>query len=119
VVARKFNSLFESVKWSIDPCEKLLWGVMLLGGANREAPAQAELRPTCAGPAMSKRQRVEWALLRQTAPYLNAYFGYLIQCLEEGANARPQRTTLNRYKAWAGLCFMALRAGCTVRDALA
>jgi hypothetical protein len=35
--------------------------VMLLGEANREAPAQAELRPTCAGPAMSKRQRVEWA----------------------------------------------------------
>jgi hypothetical protein len=24
-------------------------GVMLLGEANREAPAQAELRPTCAG----------------------------------------------------------------------
>jgi hypothetical protein len=42
------------------PCEKL-WGVMLLGEANREAPAQAELRPTCAGPAMSKRHRVEWA----------------------------------------------------------
>jgi hypothetical protein len=36
-------------------------GVRLLGEANREAPAQAELRPTCAGPAMSKRQRVEWA----------------------------------------------------------
>jgi hypothetical protein len=36
-------------------------GVMLLGEANREAPAQAELRPTRAGPAMSKRQRVEWA----------------------------------------------------------
>jgi hypothetical protein len=35
-------------------------GVMLLGEANREAPAQAELRPTCAGPAMSKCQRVEW-----------------------------------------------------------
>jgi hypothetical protein len=34
---------------------------MLLGEANREAPAQAELRPTCAGLAMSKRQRVEWA----------------------------------------------------------
>jgi hypothetical protein len=33
----------------------------LLGEANREAPAQAELRPTCAGPAMSRRQRVEWA----------------------------------------------------------
>jgi hypothetical protein len=30
------------------PDEKL-WGVMLLGEANREAPAQAELRPTCAG----------------------------------------------------------------------
>jgi hypothetical protein len=52
--------------------------VMLLGEANREAPAQAELRPTCAGPAMSKRQRVEWfsclnssaeALLRQKAEY--------------------------------------------------
>jgi hypothetical protein len=26
-----------------------LWGVMLLGGATWEAPAQAELRPTCAG----------------------------------------------------------------------
>jgi hypothetical protein len=36
-------------------------GVMLSGEANREAPAQAELRPTCAGPAMSKRPRVEWA----------------------------------------------------------
>jgi hypothetical protein len=35
--------------------------VMLLGVAHREAPAQAELRPPCAGPAMSKRQRVEWA----------------------------------------------------------
>jgi hypothetical protein len=30
-------------------------GAMLLGEANRKAPAQAELRPTCAGPAMSKR----------------------------------------------------------------
>jgi hypothetical protein len=29
--------------------------------STREAPAQAELRPTCAGPAMSKRQRVGWA----------------------------------------------------------
>ena len=36
-------------------------GMMLLGVATREAPAQAGLRPTCAGPAMSKRQRVEWA----------------------------------------------------------
>jgi hypothetical protein len=45
----------------------------LLGEANREAPAQAELRPTCAGPAMSKRQRVEWALLHQPEPYLIAY----------------------------------------------
>jgi hypothetical protein len=27
-----------------DPSDKL-WGVMLLGDANREAPAQAELRP--------------------------------------------------------------------------
>jgi hypothetical protein len=33
---------------------------MLLGEANREAPAQAELRPTCAGPGMSKLKRVEW-----------------------------------------------------------
>ena len=37
-------------------------GVMLLGEANREAPAQAELRPTCAG-----------APFRQPAPYLSAY----------------------------------------------
>jgi hypothetical protein len=34
---------------------------MLSGEAKREAPAQAELRPTCAGAALSKRQRVEWA----------------------------------------------------------
>ena len=31
-----------------NPCGKF-WEVMLLGEANREAPAQAELRPTCAG----------------------------------------------------------------------
>jgi hypothetical protein len=30
------------------PCEKS-WGVMLLGEADREAPAQAEPHPTCAG----------------------------------------------------------------------
>jgi hypothetical protein len=47
-VTRKFNLLFGAVKGSIDPCEKL-WGVMLLGEANREAPAQTELRPTCTG----------------------------------------------------------------------
>jgi hypothetical protein len=47
--------------------------VMLLGEAHREAPVQAQLRPTCAGPAMSKRQRVEWASLRQPATYLNAF----------------------------------------------
>jgi hypothetical protein len=33
----------------------------LLCEAKREDPAQAELRPTCTGPAMSKRQRVECA----------------------------------------------------------
>jgi hypothetical protein len=30
---------------------------MLFREANRDAPAQAELRPTSPGPAMSKRQR--------------------------------------------------------------
>jgi hypothetical protein len=30
-------------------CRARVMGVMLLGEANREAPAQAELRPTCAG----------------------------------------------------------------------
>jgi hypothetical protein len=46
---------------------------MLLGGAKREAPAQAELRPTCAGPAMSKRQRIEWVFPRQPVTYFNTY----------------------------------------------
>ena len=59
-MTRRFNTLFGALKWSFDPCKKLP-EVMLLGEANREAPAQAELHPTCAGPAMSKRQRVEWA----------------------------------------------------------
>jgi hypothetical protein len=36
------------VKWSNNPSENL-WGVMLLGEGEREAPAQAELRPSCAG----------------------------------------------------------------------
>jgi hypothetical protein len=53
-------------------------GVVLLGEANREASSDGaspypELSPTCAGPGMSKRQRVEWASCVNPAPYLNAY----------------------------------------------
>jgi hypothetical protein len=42
-------------------------GLTLLGEANREAPVRTEPHPTrsfapaCAGSAMNKRQRVEWA----------------------------------------------------------
>jgi hypothetical protein len=39
-----------AVKWSNIPSENL-WGVRCLGEAQRKAPAQAELRPTCAGPS--------------------------------------------------------------------
>jgi hypothetical protein len=51
-----FNIWFGALKWSIDPCKKLP-GVMLLGEANREAPAQAELRPPCAGANRSHARR--------------------------------------------------------------
>jgi hypothetical protein len=34
---------------------------MLSGEANREAPGSGGASPSCARPAMSKRQRVEWA----------------------------------------------------------
>ncbi len=58
-------------------------GVMLLGEANREAPAQAELRPTCAGPAMSKRQRVEGA-----------------SCVNLHLNLTPMGFTRGKRKRW-------------------
>jgi hypothetical protein len=45
-----FNIWFGALKWSIDPCKKLP-GVMLLGEANREAPA------TCAGANRSHARR--------------------------------------------------------------
>ena len=64
----KFNTLFGAVKGSIDPYEN--FGVMLLGEANREAPAQAELRPTCAGAYLRR------GLLRQPSLSLNAYEVY-------------------------------------------
>jgi hypothetical protein len=52
--ARRANSTpcSGTVKWSANINRaKNLWGVMLLGEAKWEAPAQAELRPTCAGPS--------------------------------------------------------------------
>jgi hypothetical protein len=37
----------------INPSQSFFVGVTLSGEAKREAPAQAELRPTCAGTSMS------------------------------------------------------------------
>jgi hypothetical protein len=46
------HTLFGRREGANNPSENL-WGVML-GEAKREAPAQAELRPTCAGPSRVK-----------------------------------------------------------------
>jgi hypothetical protein len=40
----QIQHLLEQLNESIDLCERL-WGLMLLGEANREAPAQAECSP--------------------------------------------------------------------------
>ena len=65
-------------------------GVMLLGEAKREVPAQAELRPTCAGaglnrPASSGQTAIsaELTLLEEVADYRpkgNAAEHWLIKC---------------------------------------
>jgi hypothetical protein len=46
-VTQKLKILFAGVKWPNNRARML--GVTLSGKANREAPAQPELRPTCAG----------------------------------------------------------------------
>jgi hypothetical protein len=53
--------------------QALAQGVTSQASATPEAPAQAELRPTCAGPAMSKPSARRMAFPRQPATHFNAY----------------------------------------------